>query len=181
VTIRNPIEQRLSSIFESWESHNLTLFNNVESGEYDKSLKYITKNIKENNPSIYIENWFKNEIEDPFKIDVFSKPFPEEKGYEIFCQGNISLLLMKMETINDIFQEAISDFLNTREEIPLIIKNIGEEKLYKESYKLIRKNIKLEEKTINEIINTKYFEHFYTQQTDEIFHKWSKPNNNSYE
>jgi len=176
VTIRNPIDQRISSIFQSWESNNITLFNKVESDAYNKTLKLIINNIKVDNPSYYIENWLKNEIEIPFKINVFSKPFSEEKGYEIYNQGNISLLLMKMETINNVFKEAISEFLNTDEKIPINIKNIGDEKLYQESYKLIRKNLKIEEETINEIMNTKYFEHFYIQQTDEIFHKWSKPN-----
>ena len=111
VTIRNPIDQRISAIFQSWENHNLALFDKVESPDYMKTIKFIGNNIKNNNPSNYLENWIKNEIEVPYDIDIFNRPFSQEMGYEIFESENISLLLLKMETMENIFQNAIQDFL----------------------------------------------------------------------
>jgi len=174
VTIRNPIDQRISSIFQSWENHNLKLFSSENDIQYVKTLEFVSKSISEENPSIYIEDWFKNEIETPFNIDVFTKPYSEELGYTIYKNGRVTLLLMKMETMNNAFENAIKDFLSTNEKHSLLIHNIGEDKIYKESYKLIKENIKIEKSIIEEIVDSKYFTHFYSKQKDLMYKRWSK-------
>jgi hypothetical protein len=131
-------------------------------------------NLSSENPSIYIENWFKNEIETPFNIDIFSEPYSEEVGYTIYRNGKVTLLLMKMETMTNAFDNAIKDFLNTNEKHSLNIRNVGEDKIYKESYKLIRENYKIEKSIIEEIVESKYFTHFYSKQKDLMYKRWSK-------
>ena len=173
VTIRNPVDQRISSIFQSWENHNLKLFSSDKDSEYYRTLEFVNRNICEDNPSSNLEMWFKNEIEIPFKIDVFSEPFSEKNGYTIYKSERVTLLLMKMETIDDVFEKAINIFLNTEEYYPLINRNIGEDKIYKESYKLIRENIKIEKSIMDNIINSKYFTHFYSHQKEQMYNRWS--------
>ena len=52
--------------------------------------------------------------------------------------------------------------------------NIGEEKEYKEEYKLVKKHIKFEKGIIENFINSRYFQHFYAGQENEMIKKWSK-------
>ena len=173
VTIRNPIDQYISGIFHLWEHHKLTLFNTKEDYSYHKTINYITDSIGNENPSLVLENWLENEIKGPFNIDLFSEPFGE-KGYKIFNTKKASLLLLKMEMMNSSFEDAIKDFFNTDYKYHLIIKNIGKEKEYKESYTLIKNNLKLDKSTIDRVIETKYFKHFYNDQKQEVYQKWSK-------
>jgi len=174
VTIRNPIDQRISSIFQLWQHHNLTLFSKIDDPEYKKTIDFVSNNIETENPSTDLENWFENEINDIFKIDVFSEAFSDEEGYKIFKTEKVSLLLLKMETMNSVFESAIKYFLNTENSHPLIIRNIGNEKIYKDSYKLIRRNIKIKKETIDKIVDTKYFNHFYNHQKELMYERWSK-------
>jgi len=174
VTIRSPIDQRISSIFQSWQNHNLKLFTSENDSEYYRTLEFVHKSICDDNPSSSIENWFKNEIETPFNIDVFSEPYSEELGYTIYKNGRVTLLLMKMETMNNAFENAMKDFLSTNEKHSLLIHNVGEDKIYKESYKLIKTNIKIEKSVMEEIVDSKYFTHFYSKQKDVMYKRWSK-------
>jgi len=174
VTIRNPIDQRISSIFQLWQEHDITLFNKIDEPGYAKTMNFVNNNIETENPGTDIENWLKNEINDIFKIDVFSEAFTEEKGYKIFKTKEVSLLLMKMETMSSVFESAIKDFLSTDKRHELIILNVGEEKIYKESYKLIKRNIKIKKETLDKIVDTKYFKHFYAHQKEFMYERWSK-------
>jgi len=174
VTIRNPIDQRISSIFQFWQNHNIKLFTTENHSEYHRTMEFVYKSICDDNPSSSLEKWFKNEIETPFKVDVFSEPYSEELGYTIYKKGRVSLLLMKMETMNTVFEKAMKDFLSTNEKHSLLIHNVGEDKIYKESYKLIKTNIKIEKTIIDEIVKSKYFTHFYSRQKEQMYQRWSK-------
>jgi len=172
VTIRNPIDQRVSSIFQSWKKHNLTLFKNVQDNNYAQTLDFVANSILKSNPSQYLEKWLESEIIEPFNIDVFSEPFPEEKGFIIFTTKNVSLLLMKLETMEPIFSDAIKEFLKTPRSYPLLKSNVGEEKLYKDSYKLIKNNLKIDQNTLVEIVNSRFFLHFYSGEAEQTVKKW---------
>jgi hypothetical protein len=97
-----------------------------------------------------------------------------KKGYMINHNNNYNHLLLKMENLDEIFPVAIKEFLNLNQTMQLQNVNIGEQKHYSDSYKIIRNEIKLSTDTIDKIVHSKYFQHFYKDQELNIRQKWQK-------
>jgi hypothetical protein len=159
--VREPISREISSFFQNIdqvkdrvEGHRLDI-------DIEKSIELIQEKFH-NNITSNLEVWFKTEIEEAMGIDIFKKEYDYKKDYEIFSNGQHNLLIMRMETMNQVFPLAIKDFLNLEAPLYLLNKNIGEKKYYSSDYSGIRARVRFRKKIIDNIIESKFFSHFYT-------------------
>lgn len=169
--IREPIARAISAFFQNTEFHK----NEIERGtlkiDKQKANELLTKKL---NYGIIeeLETWFDEEIKGNFGIDVFADSFDISKEYSIKRSENEHFLLLKMESLDDVFPYAIKEFLDLPTEVQLKRVNIGAEKHYSETYKEIKQNITLCEQELDKIINSKFFQKFYQTQTDAVNQKW---------
>ena len=115
-------------------------------------------------------SWFDYEIKSYFDIDVYSEPFDIEKGYSVYSNGNVELLLIKLERISEL-ENVIKSFLNNVE-FRLIRNNSSDSKIYRFLYSDIKKNIHASDKYMDYYINNSKALNFYS--ADEILSKISK-------
>ncbi|MEG9295980.1 putative capsular polysaccharide synthesis family protein [Mangrovibacillus sp. Mu-81] len=121
----------------------------------------------------YGVNWMEEEISKNFGINVYEHDFNKEKGYGVITKGNVSILILKMEKLNDLKSE-IQDFLCLKD-LEIKKSNQAKEKWYAPLYKQFMENFHPSEDYINELYNTKYMSHFYTKQEIETYiNKWKK-------
>ena len=52
---------------------------------------------------VSLDKWYDSEIKLNFNIDIFSESFNPKTGYKIFTNNNFSLLLIRMENLNEVF------------------------------------------------------------------------------
>lgn len=118
--------------------------------------------------------WFDSQMKRYFKIDVFEYPFDQEKGYSIIKEGNIELLLMKLEKLDEL-EDVIGSFLNIKQ-FRLCNDNIGIEKPYRFAYREFKENFVISKKRLEDIyIRNDYMKHFYSEQEcNELYSRWSK-------
>lgn len=118
--------------------------------------------------------WFIGQMKRVFNIDVFEYPFDREKGYSIIKKGNIELLLMKMEKLNEL-EGVIGTFLNI-ENFKLKNENEGLEKPYRFAYRDYKADFKLSKEALDKVYEkNEHTRHFYTEQERETFYKkWLK-------
>ena len=170
--VREPISREISSYFQNTEFYR----NTVESKDLEvnkvKSLE-ILNNIFKDNICSNLENWFNDEILANFGVDVFSQSFDNEKGYIILNKGQYRILLLKMETMNQVFSNAIKEFLKLKKGVPLKNSNIGFNKHYAQQYKEIKSEFKISKTVLSLIINSKYFNQFYNEEKIKILDKWT--------
>ena len=117
--------------------------------------------------------WFDESILANFGIDVFATPFPEN-GISTYSHKNVKLLVMRSEIGDHDKVKAIEDFLGlTRFKLQNI--NIGEEKDYSMTYKAFKRKVLLPSDYVTRMCESKYFNHFYSQEViDAIRKKWSE-------
>lgn len=171
--VREPISREISSFMQninfiknSIERNNLSIDIEMASNILSKSL--------ENNVGDKFEKWFKKEIESSFSINVFMKSFDHSANFMIFRNGRYNLLLMKMETMDKIFSKAISKLFSTSISIYLKRDNVGEKKYYSSDYSELKRHIKIDNKILKEVINSRYMKHFYSENEINYFkNKWS--------
>lgn len=171
--VREPVSRAVSAFFQNTELYRKDI--EKEGLEIDeiKAKKLLMNNLS-NGVTHELEEWFGDEINDNFGIDVFEKPFDIKKGYMINRKDKIHHLILKMENLNETFPNAIQEFLKLSEPLNLQNANIGEQKHYAQSYKRIKNDIKLSPDRIDKIISSKYFQQFYKDQESFVKQKWQK-------
>lgn len=119
-------------------------------------------------------NWFYQEMKAVFKIDVFEHPFNKEEGYSLIKQGNIELLLIKMEKLDEL-EGVIGEFLGING-FRLSNENVSVRKSYRFAFQSYKKSFSISEESLKEIYKkNEYMKHFYSEQErDKLYQKWVK-------
>ncbi|MEW6287168.1 MAG: putative capsular polysaccharide synthesis family protein [Chloroflexota bacterium] len=121
----------------------------------------------------YPATWFDAQLKPVFGIDVYEKPFPHEKGYEIYENERFELLVIRMEDLNRCGVEAIGRFLDING-FEIMNSNTSEEKDYMELYKSF-KALPLPEKYVDQLYKSSFAQHFYSDSELSNFKKqWTK-------
>jgi hypothetical protein len=172
---RDPIAIAISSLFQNI---GINQQENISSNNNEMDISAIFEHL-ENNLKSFRESefclWFDRELKIVFNIDVFDYPFDCDLGYSIIKQGNIELLIIRLENLNSSGGQALSTFLNLPEPVPIISSNVGSKKKYRDTYKFVKDNLTVDSQVCNLIYSSNYVQHFYSkQQIAEFTDKWSK-------
>lgn len=118
--------------------------------------------------------WFDKYLKPVFGIDVFDQIFPVPKGYEIYKNNKVELLLIKLEDLDRCAGEAFKGFLGI-ENFALVKANITSEKADSKAYAKFIKTIRLPDSYIDEMYSSQLAQHFYTQsEIDRLRAKWRR-------
>ncbi len=170
--VREPISRNVSGLFQNIDKIFPNFLQRYHSGSL--SIQEVVNVFLADYPHELPLNWLDWEIKAVFGIDVFSVNFPKSDGYTIFHRNNIDLLLLRLESLADCSFKAFSEFLGTRE-FTLKKANDSSEKEYSQAYREFRKSLHLPQTYIEDMYQSKYVQHFYTQNEIELFQaKWSK-------
>ena len=173
VIVREPITREISSFFQNTEMFKTLIEDKNLNIDNEKAKKLLLARLKTDFCK-EIEEWFDLEINGNFGVDVFTEDFNNEKKYTIIKHDEVSILFLRMEDLNEIFSIAIGEFLNLKPSLQLKKSNISDVKHYAETYKKVKNSIKLTPETINKIVGSKYFKHFYFTKTTKIKERWVK-------
>lgn len=109
--------------------------------------------------------FFDREIRDIFGIDVLKSGFPIDKGYEIYRNGRVELLVIRLESLVHVVAPAMHEFLGI-EDFRLINSNIGAKKVYAPLYDAFKKHVVIDTDYAGKLYDSEYMRTFYSQ--DEI-------------
>lgn len=173
--VREPIGRELSEFFQYVHSLYPELLD--EQGEIDKkrALRMLrTKFMFYKPESSYTARWFDMEIKQMFGIDVYDHPFDRKAGYTVIKQGNVELLTLRLEDLDDTFMPAVTPFLNVETPIPLARSNVRSEQKRGDAYREIIEDFKVRPAICERIYASKYATHFYSEaERAQFAQKWS--------
>lgn len=169
--LREPISRSISSFFQNIDFYmNSIEYPNLIINE-SKSIKIIEKLISSSVDEINI--WINTEIRENFNIDIYKSDFTENK-FIIYKNGKIELLLLRVEDLNNVFENATKEFLNLNKGLSLMNYNIGFKKYYSSQYKSIQNKIRLNDEIIDKIFSSKYISHFYKNDINQLIKNYKK-------
>jgi hypothetical protein len=165
---REPIERNISAFFQNFERDTgIPYRRDIFSLEELKEL--FLKNYNHDIPL----DWFDSHIKANFGIDVYASPFPE-CGSSTYSNGNIRILILRSEIDDADKTEVIKEFLDLLE-FQMISKNVSSKKAYAETYRIFRETVRLPSSYISRMCNSRYFNHFYTEEfVESVRKKWSR-------
>lgn len=163
--VRDPVAREVSAMWQ--HLYRIAHDGNSETTFLELEKRYISEDIFKRE-----FQWFEWQMKKVFHIDVFQYPFDREKGYGIIREGNIELLLMKLEKLDQL-QEIIGSFLGI-EDFCLRRDNVGGAKPYRFAYQEYRKNLRISRDLLEQIYKKdECMKHFYTEQEcDALYMKW---------
>jgi len=181
---REPLSRNYSAFFQLISYEFLRYFLQSRKSFADSCVEWMEKyydfhylitgyneNKYKDNPFGYF-NWFEKELKDGFGVDLLAHPFDKEKGYSIIKQGNIEVLVMKLEKLNDL-ESVIGKFVGAPN-FKLINANEASDKVIYDLYKKTREIIKIPRRLVSRYYdNNPYMDHFYTEEEKVAFlKKW---------
>lgn len=156
--VRDPISRNMSSFFQ--------IINRYDEKTYQMGLD----NVEELIDSFFLQykhdyplTWFDKELKEVFDFDIYKHSFEKVKGYSIYKKDNLDILLIKTEKIKEIGTEAINDFMNLNIST-LVNKNRADNKRYSNLYTKFKNNIQFSQEYINKMYQSKFMNHFYTNE-----------------
>lgn len=164
--VRDPVARRISEMWQNisnWTRYSATVdFHEIEHYYFKKGFE---KGDME---------WFDEQIKRIFKIDIFDYPFDIERGYSVIKQGNIEILLIKMEKLNKL-EDVIGEFLGIKD-FKLQNYNLGKEQPYRFAFQEYKESFYLSKDELENIYNNFiYTKYFYSEEERKDFcNKWSK-------
>lgn len=122
----------------------------------------------------YPINWFDAQMKPVFQMDVYGKPFPFEKGFETYTNGNrFELLVIRMEDLDRCAAQAIGQYLHI-DDFQLVNSNTSKEKDYNDLYNAF-KTLPLPYEYVSQLYNSRYAQWFYNTAELAVFEKrWIK-------
>lgn len=171
--VRDPIARDISWFFQRLDINGY-ICGMEEIGDTDIYEKIY--NLLENHMGVgrygWIFEWFSREIGENFDIDIYQYDFDREKGYQIIHKGNVDLLLIKTEKLNDC-QEVIGEFIGDKN-FRLVNSNVTDDKLSRFTYEELKRTIKIPEYIGDFYYNANWaMDHFYTSnEKQEFIRKW---------
>ena len=167
--VREPIARNVSLFFENLLEFHIPADSHPDLYNVEKLSDIFIKEVRHSTAL----TWFDVEMKAMLGIDVYRYLFPKEKGFLTIKEGNIDLLLLKIEIDKLIKEQAIAEFLNI-ENFHLIEENVAKNKIYAKMYQKFIQNVNLPLWYIETMCRSKYIRHFYSDgEIESVRIKWS--------
>ena len=169
--MREPISRNLSTLFQE-----LPRMLYLESKKDNRSEMDVNE-VLDRCMNIYVNqriplNWFNDELRKVTGINVFSKKFNRELGFEVYKNRKVELLMLTAEKLNANY-DAVANFTGISGG-KLINSNTSSKKWYSTLYVEYKNNYNPEPDWINEVYNSQCIKYFYSDADIELFKsKWN--------
>jgi hypothetical protein len=166
--VRDPIARCISGFFFSGKDSIVKDFDQLRNKHSDDAMIDIMRDLYLNEYSHHHvpETWFDDEMKVIFELDVFETPFDKLRGWQLYENPRVRLLLIRLENLNDVWQEAFSAMQTGFDTPALIRANDNQEGPNGTLYRRFLKEPALPEAYLDRMYQTRFAQHFYTP--DEI-------------
>lgn len=166
---RDPLERNVSAFFEVFELH--TGEKSTEfTGDFEKLKQLYYENLNHTFPI----NWFEKQFFEATDINIFDYNYDKDKGYQIIKKEPIEVLLINSNVADPIKEKLIMDFCDLKT-FTLKNRNISSTKEYAAYYKEFKSNIKFSKEYLNQLYDSNYAKHFFSEKHIEAQkQKWSE-------
>lgn len=162
--VREPVARQISLLWHYWGMSKEAFLERYHSLEDLEKNFYAIPNKEDE------FEWYKKELEQVLGIDIYSYSFDKESGYSIIHKDGLSILLLKMEKIEQL-EQVIGKFMEI-EDFKLINANVAHEKKYRYAYQNYLEHVKIPLEFIEHYYkDNMYMDHFYSDSEKERFLK----------
>ncbi len=117
--------------------------------------------------------WFDRELKRNFGFDVYQQEFDKQRGYQIYHHENFDILVVKLESVDDVFAAGVEELLGISN-LKLVRKNDSSDHKYAAKYNQLKATVRLKPDWLEQLYKTPWVEKFYTaKEISRFIQKWS--------
>ena len=178
--VRDPIAQTLSSFFQALEMERklgFTFRETLSPETHDQAVHEIVQRFHRD----YVNNaerehpyaWFDREMKVSLGINVFIDTTSEVSDYYICSGEKASVLLLKLESLNNSYKKAFRDFLGIQD-FHLVTSNLGSQKSrYGSFYKDFIDRVRLPDHYLDSVYYSPLVRTFYSDaEIEDFYQRW---------
>ena len=109
-------------------------------------------------------DWLTDDLGSMFEMDVYAKPFPTARGWEIYENDRARILLVRQESLAGLAGALAALYRIDPATIDVVRANEGGNKSYSKEYQTVRRNFQLSKRELEDIYSMPYVRHFYTPE-----------------
>lgn len=172
---REPVARAISFVFQDWKKKAPEARSSTGNLEVER-MKEAVDALLRNESSGHADptRWFDRELNEVLGIDVFAVPYDRQQGYVILQEGEVSVLVMRLEDLNHSLPSALADFLDVdSDQVIMTRANEGGEKWYAEALQTVKESYQLCPALARSVIDSQYFQHFYSGKREHVWRRWT--------
>ena len=168
--VRDPMSKNVSSFFQNYEKNTGRPYSPSDLSLEALSDLFFNRYQHHRSPL----TWFDDYIKRYTNIDVYSQQFPVAAKAYTLNRDNVDLLVMRCDLADEQKARQIERFLGlVPNSFAVTSQNVGDRKDYSETYKAFKAHIQLPDDYLEEMAQSQYFQHFYTDnEIDRAIIKW---------
>ena len=173
--VREPISREISEFFQYLHSMYPELLDENGNIEKQRTFRILqTKFMFYNPQKNYTCRWFDMEVKSMFNLDVYEYPFDTQSGFTIINHRNVDLLILRLESLDHNFIQAVNQFLNLQTPISMFKSNVRTEQKRGVVYQQVLQEFTIRESICRKIYASKYAKQFYSEaEIEQFVQKWS--------
>ena len=175
--VREPISREISEFFQYFHSMYPELLDDAGNIVNEaRALRILQTKFMFYNPETnYTCRWFDMEMRNMFGLDVYAYPFDHDSGYTVVQQGNIDLLMLRLENLNETMGDAIGRFLNLPTPLKMVKANQRSEQQRGHLYRKVIQEFAISESLCRKIYGSRYAQHFYSPtEIERLIKRWTQ-------
>jgi hypothetical protein len=159
--VRDPVARNISSFFEYLTDIIPDAYERLDRGELTQSelVDAFFQHHLHDRPLV----WFQTQLEPVFGIDVFSTAFEKSRGYTIYEQPRVRLLVLRLEDLQAGAEPAMKEFLGIPR-FELLTTNLASKHRYAESHRRFLRDVKMPDHYLSRMYDSEFSRHFYTER-----------------
>lgn len=116
--------------------------------------------------------WFDNEFLPATGVDVYSQPFPQQQGFQQIHANPLDILVLRHD-LDDRIKASCLGMMLAIDDFRLLRENTADGKRYREKYKEFQKSVCLPSIYIDEMLGSKYAQHFFPhEEIEQVRKRW---------
>jgi hypothetical protein len=169
--VRDPVARNVSAFFQIGDLLLPEFSKKLAAGEW-RSAALTRSFLNDFSTHDVPLTWMDAELGSVLGVDVYDRPFAADKGYRIIRGSVVDLLILKIERLSEVGEEAIGTFLG-RDDVRLLPVNLASDKEYANAYRDFRSRLVLPEDYLNAMYESRFARHFYSQaEIDGFRRRW---------
>jgi len=165
--VRDPVAQNISSFFQLIDMV-LPNFDERLANDGIEIEEVLEVFLERYTPDCIFNQWFDVELKRVLGIDVFAHEFDHQKGYRIYEEGCFSLLVLRLESLNECAPAAFKEFLGL-DDFQIVSANKAEDKAYSDLYSRFKSEASFPKSYLAGVYEDRYVNHFYSGEEVERF------------
>ena len=172
--VREPVSQLISSLFENLQIHCPEGIRDDDSLDVATIQSYMRDAIEHYDTATAENcNWFDKDFLPALNIDVYSHIFDQQRGNTQFKQGEIDLLILRLEN-SETWGTTISRFLQLYSPMQITTTNASRDKAYRHAFEYVSSNLRFSSESLKRVYSSRYCQHFYSpEMIQQFIGRWS--------